>query len=231
MLGPNAASGWEDNMNRPVVVKRGDTYHMWFTGQAKGGSRIGCAMSSDGKTWKRMTGNPVLSPEAPREKVAVMCPHVIWDDAARRFRMWYSGGEQNEPNAIGYATSPDGVTWTKLPSNPIFVADPKSDWEQHKVTACQVLRHGDWHVMFYIGFRTESVAQIGIARSRDGITGWQRLTSNPIIRPTPGAWDASACYKPFAIFESNRWLLWYNGRKDRVEQIGLATHEGEDLGF
>ncbi|MFA5189439.1 MAG: glycosyl hydrolase family 65 protein [Verrucomicrobiia bacterium] len=229
VLGPNAASGWEDNMNRPVVVRRGDGYHMWFTGQARGGSWIGYATSHDGKVWKRMTEKPVFSPEAPWEKVAVMCPHVIWDDAAKQFRMWYSGGEQNEPNAIGYATSPDGVVWTKLPSNPIFAADPKSEWERHKVTACQVMRHGDWHLMFYIGFRTERFAQIGIARSRDGISDWQRLTANPIIRPTPGAWDASACYKPFAILDGDRWLLWYNGRKDRVEQIGLATHDGGEL--
>ena len=24
---------------------------------------------------------------------------------------------------------------------------------------------------------------------------------------------------------------WYNGRKGAVEQIGLALHDGEDLGF
>lgn len=231
VLGPNPASGWEDNMNRPVIVRRGDAYQMWFTGQAKGHSQIGYATSPDGKTWRRGTGKPVLSPEAPWEKVAVMCPHVIWDETGKLFRMWYSGGEQNEPNAIGYATSRDGVTWTKFASNPIFAADPKSPWEQHKVTACQVLRQGDWHVMFYIGFRTESFAQIGIARSRDGITGWERLAANPIIRPTAGAWDTSACYKPYAILEGNRWLLWYNGRNGGVEQIGLATHEGADLGF
>ena len=38
-----------------------------------------------------------------------MCPHVIWDEEMKLFRMWYSGGEQYEPNAIGYATSPDGL--------------------------------------------------------------------------------------------------------------------------
>ena len=27
--------------------------------------------------------------------------------------MWYSGGEQYEPDAIGYATSKDGIDWTK----------------------------------------------------------------------------------------------------------------------
>jgi hypothetical protein len=36
---------------------------------------------------------------------------------------------------------------------------------------------------------------------------------------------------PFAIFDGKRWLLWYNGRKGELEQIGVATHDGEDLGF
>jgi hypothetical protein len=87
--------------------------------------------------------------------------------------------------------------------------------------------------MFYIGFADENHAQIGLARSRDGITGWQRHPDNPIIFPKKGDWDADACYKPFAIFDSghDRWSLWYNGRKGGVEQIGLAIHPGYDLGF
>ena len=47
----------------------------------------------------------------------------------------------------------------------------------------------------------------------------------------PGKWDADSCYKPFALFDGKRWLLWYNGRKGDVEQIGVAMHDGEDLGF
>src|SRR5262249_23159329 len=64
-LGPNAKSGWEDDVNRPVALKKDDTYHMWYTGQAKGKSWIGYATSADGKTWKRQSDKPVLSPERP----------------------------------------------------------------------------------------------------------------------------------------------------------------------
>jgi predicted GH43/DUF377 family glycosyl hydrolase len=160
-----------------------------------------------------------------------MCPHVLWDEKARLFRMWYSGGEQGEPNAIGYATSPDGLRWTKHGNNPIFRPDPKNAWENDRVTACQVLRVGDWHLMFYIGFRDEAHAQIGVARSRDGVTGWQRHPANPIVRPGKGKWDHDAVYKPFVIRDGKGWLLWYNGRRGGVEQIGLAIHERESLGF
>jgi predicted GH43/DUF377 family glycosyl hydrolase len=233
VLGPNAATDWEKDINRPAVVKRDGAYHMWYTGQAQGRSWIGYATSPDGREWKRISDKPVLSPDQPWENVAVMCPHVLWEEKQRLYRMWYSAGQQYEPNAIGYATSPDGVNWTKHKGNPLFAADRSNKWEQHKVTACQVIAAGEWHTMFYIGFRDENRAQIGLARSRDGITNWQRHPDNPIIFPTEGDWDTDACYKPFAIFDSasDRWLLWYNGRKGGVEQIGLVTHSGYDLGF
>ncbi len=256
-LGPNRDSGWEGEVNRPVVIHRGPSpfsestapnqaakkgtvplsapgipqYEMWYTGQKSGRSEIGYATSSDGRTWQRAAKEPVLRPDAAWEKVAVMCPHVLWDEQQKLLRMWYSGGEQYEPDAIGYSTSRDGVAWTKSSVNPIFKSDSSIAWERHKVTACQVLRQGDWHVMFYIGFRDVDHAQIGVARSRDGVSDWQRLAANPIIRPGADRWDADACYKPFAILDGDHWLLWYNGRHGGAEQIGLATHAGADLGF
>jgi predicted GH43/DUF377 family glycosyl hydrolase len=231
VLGPNNRTDWENDLNRPVVIKHDGLYQMWYTGQARGKSWIGYATSNDGIAWKRMSDKPVLSAEKPWEKVAVMCPHVIYDDKASLYRMWYSGGEQYEPNSLGYATSADGLKWTRHENNPIFQPDSKNTWEKDRVTACQVIRQGDWHIMFYIGFRDVNYAQIGVARSRDGITDWQRHRANPIIRPGKGAWDQDAVYKPYAIFDGKRWLLWYNGRKGGVEQIGLALHEGDDLGF
>jgi len=231
VLGPNAATDWEEDINRPVVVKREDGYHMWYTGQARSHSWIGYATSTDGRTWKRMSEKPVLSPEKPWEKVALMCPHVMWDAQKKRFRMWYSGGEQYEPDAIGYATSPDGLNWTKWEANPVFKPDPNNPWEQHKVAGCQVVKHGGWYLMFYIGYRDTDHAQIGLARSKDGLTGWERHLANPIVRPGKNQWDHDACYKPYAIFDGKRWLLWYNGRHGGPEQIGLVIHEGKDLGF
>jgi predicted GH43/DUF377 family glycosyl hydrolase len=240
VLAPNPKSGWEDDINRPVVIEHAGEYQMWYTGQwhaglADGRSWIGYAVSQDGIHWKRMSQKPVLSPEQSWEKVAVMCPDVIWDSSARVYRMWYSGGEQIEPNAIGYATSPDGKEWRKSPENPIFRPNPHDKWEQQRVTACQIIYNGAWYYMFYIGFSDIGHAQIGLARSKDGISNWQRLPENPIIRTGKGAdeWDHDACYKPYAVWDGkqNRWLLWYNGRIRKFEQIGLAIHSGKGFGF
>jgi beta-1,2-mannobiose phosphorylase / 1,2-beta-oligomannan phosphorylase len=231
VLKPNKASGWEDDINRPGVIKKDGTYRLWYTGQARGHSSIGYATSADGVAWQRMSDKPVLAAELPWEKVAVMCPHVMWDEEQKQYRMWYSGGGQYEPDAIGYATSADGLHWTKHAENPVVRPDPKCDWEKHLVTAAQIVKHGDWHLMFYIGFRDIHHAQIGLARSKDGITNWERHPANPIVRPGLNQWDHDACYKPYAIFDGRKWLLWYNGRHGGMEQIGLVLHEGEDLGF
>jgi beta-1,2-mannobiose phosphorylase / 1,2-beta-oligomannan phosphorylase len=236
VLGPkDSPEGWEDDLNRPSIVKVGGLYHLWYTGQYKAGavdgrSWIFHATSHDGVNWLRCP-KPVLRAERPWEKSAVMCPHVEWDGAKGIFMMWYSGGEQYEPNAIGYASSEDGDNWIKYESNPIFMADPANEWERHKAAGCQVFFHQGWYVMFYIGYFNEHYAQIGMARSRDGITDWQRYRDNPIIAPDSGAWDGEACYKPFVLHDGKRWMLWYNGRKGALEQIGVATRERADLGF
>lgn len=228
--------GWEDDLNRPAVVKKDGKYHMWYTGQFKPGEADGkswifYAISNDGIEFQRVSLEPVISAEEDWEKVAVMCPHVIWDESEQLYKMWYSGGEQYEPNAIGYATSVDGLIWSKYRNNPVFSADASNRWEQHKAAGCQVVYKDNWYLMFYIGYHDEHYAQVGIARSRNGITDWERHPENPIIAPDPNRWDGEACYKPYTIFDGNRWLLWYNGRKGHMEQIGLAYHAQEDLGF
>ncbi|HTW49901.1 MAG TPA: hypothetical protein VMD92_18230 [Acidobacteriaceae bacterium] len=231
VLPPLPATGWEDDINRPIVVRRKDDYHMWYTGQANGHSRIGYATSADGRAWTRQSPQPVLESSVPWEGVAVMCPDVLWDESARLWKIWYSAGTQYEPNAIGYATSHDGLHWEKYDSNPVLTPDPHHEWEQNRVSAVQVIRWQGWYYAFYIGFRDIDHAQIGLARSKDGITSWVRHAGNPIVRPTPGGWDADACYKPFAIYSHGRWMLWYNGRHDSLEQIGLVIHRGANLGF
>lgn len=233
----NNETGWEFDVNRPTIIRQGGKYHMWYTGQIGAGksdgySWIGYATSEDGKLWLRTSDKPVLSPELPWEKVALMSPHVIWDEEEQIFKMWYCGGEQIEPNAIGYATSKDGIHWEKYKQNPIFQGDASNEWEQNRVGGCMVIKRENDYLMFYIGYKDMYYAQIGIARSKDGITNWERYENNPIIFPGDG-WDMHATYKPFPIqdVKNNRWLLYYNGRSYDHEQMGMAIHEGLDLGF
>lgn len=234
ILEPRPESGWEDDLNRNCVVKRTDGYHMWYTGQARSyNSWIGYATSDDGYHWKRMSDQPVLFSERPYEGASVMNPCVLWDQESRLWRMWYATGETYEPNVIGYATSSDGINWNKLASNPIFTPNSHLPYERERVGGCHVFQHENWYYMFYIGYEDIDTARICAARSPDGITRWQRHPANPLISPTPDSWDADACYKPHVLWQpkQKRWLLWYNGRHGAPEYIGLAIHDGHDLGF
>ena len=231
VLGPRPETGWEDVLNRPVVARRDGVYHLWYTGQAHGNSAIGYAVSDDGRRWVRCSDEPVLTAHDAWEKGAVMCPWTLWDAKKGCWRLWYSAGDQYEPDALGYAESLDGKSWTRDPGNPVLRPDKTKTWESDKVTAAQIFPYHGGFAAFYIGFRDQDHATIGAAWSPDGVHNWRRHPDNPLITPDDGAWDHDACYKPAVCFRDGGWWLWYNGRHGDVEQIGLATHLGEDLGL
>ena len=233
VLEPDLNSGWEDIVNRNSVVRFPDRTLMWYTGQARGFSRIGCAISTDGeKSFHRVSSQPVMIPELPWEKESVMNPFVLFDKKRNIFRMWYAGGETFEPNALGYAESSDGLTWQKSQLNPILVKG-REPYDQARVGGCEVVPDPETggYLMFYIGYYDIDTAGICVAYSPDGITRWARLKDNPIVSPDPGSWDGNACYKPSVIRDdaANCWKLWYNGRNSSREYIGMVQHEGVKL--
>jgi predicted GH43/DUF377 family glycosyl hydrolase len=238
VLTPIYGSGWEcHEVNRPTLVVKDGLYHMWYTGQVfatettAAKSKIGYAVSKDGLNWDRRD-KPVLIPGEKWEDITVMCPHVLWEPDLGCYRMWYSGGRMFEPDAIGLATSTDGINWNHNPGNPVYRPDPNHYWEIGKVTASFVCPKKDgWYNMFYIGFDGDCNATVGIARSRDGVTGWQQHPSNPIIAGYDGSWDFLGICKPSVVETGKGYMLWYNGCNRKFEEIGLAVHDGFDLGF
>ncbi len=223
---PDPSSGWEDAINRNCVLKTGDKYKMWFTGQAHENSYIGIAESDDGLNFHRITDKPVLSPELPFEGESVMNPCVLYENG--KYRMWYSAGETYEPNVLCYAESDDGIHFIKSPLNPVMTNAPENEYEQERIGGCQVIPHKDLgYLVFYIGYRDINTACICCARSDDGVTGFHRCRLNPLVQPSPGEWDCDSCYKTSAIYdeEKDRWRLWYTGRRGGKESIGLAVME------
>lgn len=239
VLAPVPGSEWEaDEINRPTVIKHNGKYMMWYSGQMKpyledGRSVLGLAVSDDGINWERRE-LPVMEPDQAWELQAVMCPHVIFDEEEACFKMWYAAGCNHEPDAIGYASSHDGIHWVKFAGNPVLEKNPDCLWEQHKVVAPCVVKEKGWYYMFYVGHLHEERAQVGLARSANGISGWERHPQNPLICPTQGEWDSVAVYKPFVLKVGNKWMMWYNGAAYEepiwvLEQIGLAELDGPEL--
>ena len=88
-------SQWDKIINRGSILFKDGIYHMWYTGQNIGNSKIGYAKSNDGYIFKQLEF-PVLIPEFSYEKHSVMNPHVIFDHNEKLYKMWYAAGESIE---------------------------------------------------------------------------------------------------------------------------------------
>ena len=229
-LAPNDKSGWEKRINRNCVIKVDGVYKMYYTGQSEAFSYVGLAESKDGIHFKRVQDEPIMIPEFPYEGFSVMNPCVLYEEG--KYKMWYSSGETYEPNFICYAESEDGIHFKKHRTNPILMKKWQNWFEKDRLGGCQVIHTEDMgYLMFYIGYEDIDTARICVARSDNGITGWERSELNPIVQPTVGEWDENATYKPSAIWleETGEWRVYYNGRRKNKEYVGFASINERDL--
>lgn len=213
---------WNAIVNRACVIKKDEIWHMWFTGQTNNNSTIGYATSKDGIIFQPALDKPVLKPLEIYEGDSVMNPCVLWDEKNKIYKMWYSAGEDYEPDIICYAESMDGISWCRYPE-PVMRPNKNTKYSQYKLGGCDVKYINGKYIMFYIGYQNLDVARICKAISTDGIH-WCPSLNNPIISPTRNSWDADAIYKPSVILEEKAQLMWYNGRHKRQEYIGFAIH-------
>jgi hypothetical protein len=145
---------------------------------------------------------------------------VLREDGA--YKMWYRG---RPDRAIGYATSPDGIQWTKHPGNPVFTGGPSS-WETYTAW-CTVTPGSTDYTMWYTGYNVaRDRGSIGRATSPDGIQ-WQRDTvHNPLLSPGPtGSWDDGVVCNPSVFAVGNTMFMLYEGRPASGNppwQVGLA---------
>lgn len=216
-------SDFEQRVNRGCLLKVSGKWLLWYTGQCGNQSKIGFAQSSDGINFSRHT-SPVLVPELPFEKGAVMNPCVMWDEDRKVFRMWYAAGENYEPDVICYAESADGIEWNKNTA-PVLTPDKSLKYRRSKVGACDVIKLPNGkYCMAYIAYQNVNVARICLAYSENGENNWTDDRNNPILSPAKNQWDGHSVYKPTLCVDKKRkkLLLWYNGRVDHNERIGLA---------
>ncbi len=123
---------WDYHIGAQSIIKKGATYYMFYTGSPAnyGGYiyHIGVATSSDGYSWQKYSGNPVMSETEPWEGSAVAFPSVIYDND--QFQMVYEGVKQQN-SAFGFAYSDDGYSWTKDSNNPFFkTEDCTNEWNK-----------------------------------------------------------------------------------------------------
>jgi len=205
-LGSNGS--WDDlSVWAPTVLWKDNLYRMWYCGGRNNQYiRIGLATSLDGISWTRYGTGPVLdvSPSG-WDSFQVDCPSVVFNGS--KYCMWYSG---NNGQSIGFATSSDGISWTKYSGNPVFTGG----------RYCSVLLDGSIYKMWYEGYDYT----INYATSPNGIS-WIEYSGNPVLMHGPsGSWDGMYVSTPSVIFDDSQYIMSYTGYRDSMlsRRIGLA---------
>ncbi len=153
--------------------------------------------------------NPVFEPGGPD----------CWDTAIRErgwilqedgtYHLWYTGYRPGDEQTmqLGYATSPDGISWTRFPGNPIYT--------EHWVEDMMVVKQGATYYMFAEGKDDQAHLLTSTDRvhwTRQGVIDIRKVNGEPL---DPGPFGT-----PAAFYENGTWYLLYE-RDD--EAVWLAT--------
>ena len=196
-------------------------YKMWYAGQTLNDYKyeIGYAYSADGISWSKHSTPVVLVGDANSwDNCFLEGPSVIKD--GNTYKMWYAGydctinglatdGKVN----IGYATSSDGITWTKYENNPVLTTT-QNTWDKVYVQDPHVIQYNNAYHMWYGGADVSDnyCQQTGYAYSVDGIH-WEKSNHNPVLkRGTTGQWDANTSSFPSVLIKNDYLHLWYTGK-------------------
>lgn len=222
---PGEKGSWDaGGVFSPSVLKIDDTYHMWYSGMDGNNIRIGHATSEDGLVWVKDDNNPVvdLGEDGSFDDNLTYLPVVVYDGAS--FHMWYVGDPGSDGSeSLGYATSEDGVSWTKQPGKPIFQLE-NGDPHEERVARGDVYYYEDkFHMWAGVNDAGSENADIGYFTSEDGVT-WTAYENNPVlVHVLPGEWDFNRTQVSTVFEMDGEFHMWYCGGYFGKWQIGYAS--------
>ena len=240
VLSGGASGAWNYYVGMPGVLFNTDSsrYEMWFVGFAgvpgiNGDYRpysIGFASSKDGINWA-MYPTPVLSPTPGTwDAYTIEAPMVIRQNG--QYKMWYNSYlSPTSPGYLGYATSSDGIHWTKYSGNPVM-GPGKSAWEAGGPASCDVIPFPGGYKLWYTGLdATFLKGNIGYATSADGIVWVRDTVSNPVLKSgASGQWDDGLVATPQVLQFGNTCLMYYTGFRTSTSPRAAGVATSNDTG-
>jgi len=147
------------------TVVRDNQFYAFYAGYDGTTRRMGLANSTNGETWTKFPGNPVLGPgETGEWDERGVTPQTVYLYNGVFYLLYNS-----EPlGEIGLATSENGVLWKKYPGNPVLTSGGPGAWDSSLAGATVVL-DGDtlrlWYSAYGAVSEWENAWQIGYAVS------------------------------------------------------------------
>ncbi len=219
VLGPGDPGEWDSGYRGQIaLLKDGGLYKMWYSGGGYSGSwQVGYATSADGRDWDIYAGNPVLPAGGPGswDEMESDGPTVIKDGGT--FKMWYHGCNADySVCSIGYATSPDGIAWTKYAGNPVLKATP-GQWDESGLGWPRVIKNVATYEMWY-----HSDGKLGRATSSNGIA-WTKYAGNPVLSV---GWDGGGVGVSSLLLDGATYKMWASSGAGAT--LGIGYFESAD---
>jgi hypothetical protein len=149
-------------VSQPWVLRRANTWRMWYLSFTRWESVLGklepcyhikTVASDDGLNWK-FPGTVAIDYDAMSDAIAVPC---VWGSDASGYEMMYcyrkSQDYRTSPDSsyrLGYAVSPDGVTWERR-DDEVGIDRSPSGWDSEMIAYPNVVTAAGRTYLFYNG--------------------------------------------------------------------------------
>ncbi len=150
-------------------------------------------------------GNPVFTGggDGAWDKMIRERGYILKEDDG--YHMWYTGYEKNDTDTkyLGYASSPDGINWTRYPHNPVF----SGSWTEDMM----VLHSDSFYIMFAEGRGDTAhmlTSEDKIHWTDKGALNIQTTNGQPL---SPGPYGTPTVWK-----ENSTWYLFYERNDSAV---------------
>jgi hypothetical protein len=209
---------WDEHLETSHLTKVGDQYRLFYSGYRDQGTPIqgfpgllGLALSPDGRSFSRVSAAPILQPTLGwHDNDAILSPTVLF--VGGTYYMLYTGHcytnctEEPGVRLLG-ATSPDGITWTKV-AEPVLTRSTEILWMKDGAAESDLIQGPDGaYYLFFTGLQDDQRV-IGVARGTSPFGPWQ-VNPVPIVHPTPGGFDKAGALSPEVIVEQGKARMWY----------------------
>jgi len=261
-FGEGLEAGDTQGVLYPTVLKDGNTYKMWYAGFNSSNYAIYYATSPEGLIWtKYNNSNPLKSDSisyngqiplgtgVSGDNYTIDAHTILRDNGI--YKMWYAGGTDSFIKRIYYATSPDGLIWTKYDNSVPVNSDTTStngriplgtlgSGDNNSVEKPVVLKDGNTYKMWYSGCRDvySTICSVYYATSSDGLS-WTKYNNSipppsnnvsyngqlPIGSSDVG--DNNTIFGSSIIKVSDEYKMWYgaisNSGFSNIYSIFYAT--------
>ncbi len=137
---------------------------------------------------------------------------VVFHDG--KFHMFYNGLKSYlVPYSVGYATSEDGINWTRAADDPVLtLSDVGLKGENIIANSVLIADDGTWTLYFSISPTNNSfIGTIGRATASSPFGPW-RADPEPVLAPgEDGDWDARAVGHVSVLRTSEEYVMYYTG--------------------